>query len=135
MQRLITSSQIHHGHRVLNHSQSEVQKIYRLRNLITDNGKNVCYADVWTGLSPIVRSAPKNCSRHLILHQKCVSFESVRDLSKRGRQRQRRVARKLFLCNPRILLRISGFTFVTLYVSIFEIPLTPASPPERNDGR
>ena len=28
------------------------------------------------------------------------------------------------------------FTLVTLYVSIFaEIPLTPVSPPERNDGR
>ena len=40
-------------------------------------------------------------------------------------------ARKIFLRNPRILL---SFTLVTLYVSIFaEIPLTPASPSERND--
>ena len=47
-------------------------------------------------------------------------------LSKRGRQRQRREARKFFFV----------FTLVTLYVSFFaEIPLTPASPPERNDGR
>ena len=43
-------------------------------------------------------------------------------------------ARKVFLRNPRILLRHIS-TLVTLRVSIFaEIPLTPVSPPERNDG-
>ena len=53
---------------------------------------------------------------------------------KRGRQRQHREARKRFLSNPYILLSISLLWL--LYVSIFdEIPMTPASPPERNDGR
>ena len=55
--------------------------------------------------------------------------------NKPAQQRQRREARKIVLRNPRILLSLS-LTLVTLYVSIFaEIPLTPASPPERNDGR
>ena len=40
----------------------------------------------------------------------------------------------IFLHNFRILLSIS--TLVSRHVSIFaEITLTPASPPERNDGR
>ena len=44
----------------------------------------------------------------------------------RERRRQRREARQIFLPNY----------LVILYVSIFgEIPLTPASPSERNDGR
>ena len=48
---------------------------------------------------------------------------------------QRQEARKIFLRNPRVLLS-HIFTLVTLYISIFtEIPLTPASPPERNDGQ
>ena len=48
---------------------------------------------------------------------------------------QRQEARKIFLRNPRVLLS-HIFTLVTLYISIFtEIPLTPASPPERNDER
>ena len=43
-------------------------------------------------------------------------------------------ARKRFLSNPYILLSISLLWL--LNVSIFaEIPITPASPPERNDGR
>ena len=58
---------------------------------------------------------------------------SLGTLSKRGRQPQRRKAIKIFLSNPYILLK-QIFTLVTLYVSIFvEIPLTPASPPERKD--
>ena len=55
--------------------------------------------------------------------------------SKRGRQRQRREARQILRSNPYILLSIS-LLWSALYVSIFaEIPLTPASPSERNDGR
>ena len=38
--------------------------------------------------------------------------DSISDLSKRGRQRQRREARKMFLRNPRILLSISLLSIV-----------------------
>ena len=70
--------------------------------------------------------------RFLKKYEGRLSEFTVGTLSKRGRQHKGGEARKKFLCNftKHIL------TLVTLYVSIFaEILLTPASPPERNDGR
>ena len=55
-------------------------------------------------------------------------------ISKRGRQRQRREARNIFLSNPYILLNISLLWLQLLFLFFAEITLTPASPSERNDG-
>ena len=54
---------------------------------------------------------------------------------RRGRQSQRREGSKIFLPNPRLSLSISLLYLPCMFLFIAEIPLTPASPPELNDGR